>query len=186
VVVAHSRHAPAHHRRGRQADRRVREDAALLLRRGLLPPADRTAGGYRLYGEEDLARLARIRTLRDAGLDLATIRSVLAGATRLDEALRRRLGAVETEIAALRQVAAALRAALRSTPDEPDVPSVPSMEDLERLRAVTRDPRTSATARCWPCCEESRRWPARPKNGRGSSRPRARTSSRDQRARAER
>ncbi|WP_437757082.1 MerR family transcriptional regulator [Sorangium sp. So ce1389] len=92
---------------------------------GLLPPSGRSASGYRLYGEEDLARVERIRALRDAGLDLATIRSVLAGATPLREALRGRLLRVEAEIAGLRQVAAALRASLRSAPDE---------EDLRRLR----------------------------------------------------
>ncbi|XXT21087.1 hypothetical protein WME94_05890 [Sorangium sp. So ce429] len=69
------------------------------------------------------------RTLRDAGLDLATIRSVLAGATTLGEARRGRLLRVEAEIAGLRQVAAALRASLRSAPDE---------EDLRRLCAVAR------------------------------------------------
>jgi DNA-binding transcriptional MerR regulator len=111
---------------------------------GLLPPADRTASGYRLYDEDDLARLARIRTLRDVGLDLATIGSVLAGTMSLDQALRRRLRMVETEIVALRQVAAALRATLRATPgqtdppDAPDAPDAPDMKDLERLCAVTR------------------------------------------------
>jgi DNA-binding transcriptional MerR regulator len=96
---------------------------------GLLPPAGRSASGYRLYGEDDIARLERIRTLRDAGLDLATIRAVLTGAMSLDEALRGRLRQVEAEIVGLRQVAAALRASLRSAPDE---------EDLKRLCAVTR------------------------------------------------
>lgn len=103
---------------------------------GLLPPVDRTASGYRLYGEDDLARLARIRTLRDVGLDLATIRAVLAGTTSLDEALRRRLRTVETEIVALRQVAAALRATLRAKPATagaaatPDTLSAPAGTDV--------------------------------------------------------
>lgn len=105
---------------------------------GLLPPADRTASGYRLYGEDDLARLARIRTLRDVGLDLATIRAVLAGTTSLDQALHRRLRMVETEIVALRQVAAALRATLRPRPAGEAVPAGTDVRDLERLRAVTR------------------------------------------------
>lgn len=109
---------------------------------GLLPPADRTASGYRLYGEDDLVRLARIRTLRDAGLDLATIRAVLAGTTSLTEALCQRLRAVEAEIVALRQLAAALRATLR--PDGPDAPgagdtgSAADVRDLERLCKITR------------------------------------------------
>lgn len=46
---------------------------------GLLPPARVTDAGYRLFREEDLVRLATIRTLRAAGFDLATIRRLLAG-----------------------------------------------------------------------------------------------------------
>ena len=46
-------------------------------RLGLLAPSERTEGGYRLYSEEDLRRLERIRTLREAGLPLHTIRDLL-------------------------------------------------------------------------------------------------------------
>ena len=41
---------------------------------GVVPPADRTEAGYRLYGPDALARLGLVRTLRDLGVDLATIR----------------------------------------------------------------------------------------------------------------
>src|SRR5688572_865215 len=44
---------------------------------GVLPPAGRTDAGYRLYGPDALARLALVRTLRDLGIDLATVRRVL-------------------------------------------------------------------------------------------------------------
>ena len=44
---------------------------------GVVPEADRTEAGYRLYGEDALARLGLVRTLRDLGIDLATIRRVL-------------------------------------------------------------------------------------------------------------
>lgn len=96
---------------------------------GLLPPSDRTESGYRLYGEKELARLELIRTLRDAGVDLATIRSVLERDLSLAEALRLRLSAIEAHIVSLERVASALRAALRAEPDE---------DDLRRLHAVTR------------------------------------------------
>lgn len=49
-------------------------------RRGLLEPA-RTAGGTRLYSQEDIDRLHRIRELLDEGLNLAGIAEVL----RLEE-----------------------------------------------------------------------------------------------------
>ena len=45
-------------------------------RRGLLSP-DRTAGGTRLYSEDDVDRLVRIRELLGDGLNLAGIRKVL-------------------------------------------------------------------------------------------------------------
>lgn len=45
-------------------------------RRGLVAP-DRTAGGTRLYSEDDIDRLHRIRDLLGAGLNLAGITAVL-------------------------------------------------------------------------------------------------------------
>jgi DNA-binding transcriptional MerR regulator len=99
---------------------------------GLLPPTGRSESGYRLYSESDLIRLDLIRTLRDAGLDLATIRRVLDRDLSLADALRLRLRAVETHIGSLQQVAAALRAALRAQPGDPDE------DDIRRLCAVTR------------------------------------------------
>ncbi|HJR07535.1 MAG TPA: MerR family transcriptional regulator [Pyrinomonadaceae bacterium] len=71
-------------------------------RLGLLKPSRRTAGGYRLYGERDFARLQQIMTLKFIGLPLKQIKGVLerneldlAGALRLQrkvvEEQRRRL-----------------------------------------------------------------------------------------------
>jgi DNA-binding transcriptional MerR regulator len=45
--------------------------------RGIVPPVDRSPAGHRRYGPEAVARLDLVRTLRDLGLDLATIRRVL-------------------------------------------------------------------------------------------------------------
>ena len=45
---------------------------------GLLTPAERTEGGYRLYSEDDIARLERIQRLKDLlGFSLAEIRELL-------------------------------------------------------------------------------------------------------------
>lgn len=44
---------------------------------GLLPPARVTDAGYRYYRDEELNRLATIRTLKAAGFDLTTIRRLL-------------------------------------------------------------------------------------------------------------
>jgi DNA-binding transcriptional MerR regulator len=100
---------------------------------GLLPPAERTDSGYRLYGAEALVRLDLIRTLRDAGLGLESIKRVLRREISLGDALRIRLAAVEAHVASLQQVSAALRAALRVEPDRE-----PNEEDIRRLCAVTR------------------------------------------------
>jgi DNA-binding transcriptional MerR regulator len=97
---------------------------------GLLPPASRSASGYRLYSQEALVRLDLVRALRDAGLGLDAIRRVLRRDMSLAEALRLQLATVEAHAASLQRVAAALRAALqRGDPDQSDV---------RRLCAVTR------------------------------------------------
>jgi DNA-binding transcriptional MerR regulator/ADP-ribose pyrophosphatase YjhB (NUDIX family) len=55
---------------------------------GLLRPARVGAGGYRYYGREQLLRLQRILLLRELGLDLATIGSVVDTERDPIEALR--------------------------------------------------------------------------------------------------
>jgi DNA-binding transcriptional MerR regulator len=45
---------------------------------GLVPPAGRSAGGYRLYDGEAVARLDLVWTLRELGLGLEVIRAVLS------------------------------------------------------------------------------------------------------------
>jgi DNA-binding transcriptional MerR regulator len=96
---------------------------------GLLPPAGRTGSGYRVYGEDAVARLDLIRTLREAGLGLAAIKAILTRDMTLADALSLRLQAIEAHIASLRHVAAALRVALRAEPDA---------NDIRRLYTVSR------------------------------------------------
>jgi DNA-binding transcriptional MerR regulator len=45
---------------------------------GVLPPAERTASGYRQYSDEDLERLAFIRNAQASGVMLDEIKEVLA------------------------------------------------------------------------------------------------------------
>ena len=63
-------------------------------REGLVVPG-RTAGGIRLYGRRDLARLHRIAELTAEGLNLAGVRRVLDLEER-NEALHRELAGQET------------------------------------------------------------------------------------------
>ena len=98
---------------------------------GVLAPAGRSEAGYRLYDASHEARLATIRSLREAGLDLETIRAVLERDRRLVAVLEDRLGAVEADIAGLERVAAALRGALAGGAD-------PDPGELARLHATAR------------------------------------------------
>jgi len=70
---------------------------------GLLKPARRSAGNYRVYTDKDAARLRRIRLWRDTGLTLEDIRALLnqpdSDATAI---LKRRLEALSAEIERLR------------------------------------------------------------------------------------
>ncbi|SEE06416.1 MerR family transcriptional regulator [Bradyrhizobium erythrophlei] len=100
---------------------------------GLLPPAGRTASGYRVFTDDELVRLDLIRCLRDAGLGLDAISEVLSKELSLVEALKLRLETLEAEIAAQRRVASALRAALRSPQlTEADLRRFLSMTQLSR------------------------------------------------------
>ncbi|MCU7934897.1 MAG: MerR family transcriptional regulator [Candidatus Thiodiazotropha sp. (ex Dulcina madagascariensis)] len=67
---------------------------------GLLKPAGVSSAGYRLYGEPERVRMARIDTFRKAGLSLAAIQSILDGknTTALETALEQRLTALNDEI----------------------------------------------------------------------------------------
>lgn len=96
---------------------------------GLLPPATRTFSGYRVYSDADVARLDLIRALRQAGISLDVIKSILTRRMSLKDVLAMRLEALEAEIASQRRVAAVLRATLR-IPD-------PSTRDLRRLWTMT-------------------------------------------------
>ena len=44
---------------------------------GLLPPADRTAAGYRIYSDADVHRLRFVRRARDLGFQMAEISELL-------------------------------------------------------------------------------------------------------------
>jgi len=46
---------------------------------GLFSPSGRTEAGYRLYTDHDLTRLQQIMSLKELGLSLEQIKSVLAG-----------------------------------------------------------------------------------------------------------
>ncbi|HCE08955.1 MAG TPA: MerR family transcriptional regulator [Oxalobacteraceae bacterium] len=66
---------------------------------GLLNPSARSQAGYRLYNNEDIARLHGIQGLRDLGLPLSDIgRQLAANGTTLPEIISRQLAALDREI----------------------------------------------------------------------------------------
>ncbi|WP_040896037.1 MerR family transcriptional regulator [Streptomyces griseoaurantiacus] len=73
---------------------------------GLLSPSERSAAGYRLYGEADLARLQQILFYRELGFSLGEIGAILDDpGTNALEHLRARQAKLSEEIAHLRRLA---------------------------------------------------------------------------------
>ncbi|MFE2542832.1 MerR family transcriptional regulator [Actinacidiphila glaucinigra] len=103
--------------------------------RGIVTPAGRSPAGYRRYDGPALARLELVRTLRDLGLDLATIRRVVDRELSLPEAAAAHAAALEAQIRTLRVRRAVLTAVARrgSTPEETEL-----MHELAGLSARER------------------------------------------------
>lgn len=76
---------------------------------GVLPPAGRSADGYRRFDADALARLELVRTLRDLGLGLEEIRGVLDGRKSVAELAEVHAAALDTQIRVLRVRRAVLR-----------------------------------------------------------------------------
>jgi len=69
---------------------------------GVLPPADRTESGRRLYDTACVARLELVVTLRELGLGLPDVRRVLDGQASIAEVAAVHLDALDAQIRALR------------------------------------------------------------------------------------
>ncbi|MEU6275645.1 MerR family transcriptional regulator [Streptomyces populi] len=70
--------------------------------RGIVTPTDRSPAGYRLYGIDAVARLDLVRTLRDLGVDLPTIRGIVDRELSLPEVAAAHAEALATQIRVLR------------------------------------------------------------------------------------
>jgi DNA-binding transcriptional MerR regulator len=102
---------------------------------GLVEPAQRSAGGYRLYHAEAAARLELVRTLRELGIDLATVRRVLDRQVTVAQVAAAHAAALEAEVRVLRLRQAVLRAvAVRDC----DWKELELMHRLARLDAAER------------------------------------------------
>ncbi|MEU1626363.1 MerR family transcriptional regulator [Streptomyces sp. NPDC020096] len=106
---------------------------------GVVPPTDRTPVGYRLYGHAALARLGLVRTLRDLGIDLATIQRVLEREVSVADVASAHAEALDVQIRTWRLRRAVLRtvASRGSTPEEMQLMhKLATLSDQERRRMI--------------------------------------------------
>jgi DNA-binding transcriptional MerR regulator len=107
--------------------------------RGIVPPTDRSPAGYRRYGIDAVARLDLVRTLRDLGLDLHTIRKLVDQEISLREVAAAHAAALEVQIRMLRLRRAVLTAVAKrgSTPEEMDLMhKLAKLSEDERRRLI--------------------------------------------------
>jgi uncharacterized protein (TIGR03086 family) len=102
---------------------------------GVVPPVERTAAGYRRFDATSVARLEFAHTLRELGLGMAAIRSVVDRERALPEVAAAHADALEVHILGLRLQHAVLRtvAARGSSAEE-----LAAMTKLARLSAAER------------------------------------------------
>jgi MerR family transcriptional regulator, copper efflux regulator len=109
---------------------------------GLIAPACRSGGGYRVYGEHDIQVLRFIRRARDLGFSIERSRRLLnlwhdkarASADVKHLALDH-VGEIDAKIAALREMRDAVQE-LADTCDGDHRPDCPILRDLEGAAAV--------------------------------------------------
>jgi len=106
---------------------------------GVVPEAERSEAGYRLYGPDALARLGLVRTLRDLGVDLTTIRRVLEREVSVADVAAAHAAAIDAQIRVLRVQKAVLGAVARSGADPKEMQrmhKLAQLSDDERKRIV--------------------------------------------------
>lgn len=112
--------------------------------RGLLATRPRTAAGYRLYTDADIARLRFIAAARDLGLHVDQIADILAAArdgrqpcaTTL-AALDQRIEEIDHRIAGLTELRASLVAARDATPTTTEAAICPVIEHAPPRRSAS-------------------------------------------------
>ncbi|MFD3736788.1 MerR family transcriptional regulator [Streptomyces sp. NPDC058629] len=102
---------------------------------GAVPPVARSAGGYRLYDAESVARVELVRTLRELGLGLDDVCRVLSGRTTVAEVADAHVAALDAQIRSLKVSRAVLSTVAKrgSTVEETTL-----MNRLARLSAAER------------------------------------------------
>lgn len=109
-------------------------------RAGLLPLAARSGGGYRLYGEDDIARLRFIRRAKALGFsleDIAELLTLSAGGSRapIKQLAERRLADLDARIAELGRMRAALAQSAQQCSGHGSAAGCPIIESLNAPQA---------------------------------------------------
>ncbi|MEU3168341.1 MerR family transcriptional regulator [Streptosporangium sp. NPDC006930] len=107
--------------------------------RGIVPPTGRSPAGHRLYSIDAVARLDLVRTLRDLGVDLSTIRRLVEREISLPEVAAAHAEALAVQIRTLRLRRAVLTAVTRrgSTHEEMDLMhKLAKLSEDERRRLI--------------------------------------------------
>ncbi|WCE01924.1 MerR family transcriptional regulator [Streptomyces sp. HUAS 31] len=107
--------------------------------RGIVAPTDRSPAGYRLYDIHAVARLDLVRTLRDLGVDLPTIRRVVNRELSLPEVAATHAEALAVQIRVLRQRHVVLTAVAERglTAEETDLMhKLAQLSEDERVRLI--------------------------------------------------
>ncbi|MCX5439743.1 MULTISPECIES: MerR family transcriptional regulator [unclassified Streptomyces] len=102
---------------------------------GALPPVGRSPGGYRLYDAQSLARLELIRTLRELGLGLDDVRSVVDGESDIASVAAAHVAALDAQIRSLRLNRAVLSTVAKRNSNAEEMAL---MNKLARLSAAER------------------------------------------------
>lgn len=101
---------------------------------GVLPEAQRSESGYRLFDAGAVPRARLVRTLRELGVGLEDVKRVLSAEASLHEVAEAHAHALDAQIRVLRLQRAVLRAVARST--EPE--ELQRMTDLTNLTTQER------------------------------------------------
>ncbi|MFB7723421.1 MerR family transcriptional regulator [Nocardia sp. NPDC056100] len=107
--------------------------------RGIVPPTEFTPAGYRLYDAAAVAKLELVRTLRDLGVDLATIRRVLADEITVAQVAAVHAQALDLQIRVLQLRRAVLRAVAKRESDPREMTlmhKLVQLSDAERQRLI--------------------------------------------------
>ncbi|MGH2416367.1 MAG: precorrin-8X methylmutase, partial [Microcystaceae cyanobacterium] len=111
---------------------------------GLLPPAQRSAGNYRLYSQQDIQQLQRIVALKQQGFQLSHIQQLLKSDSEMDVSptlvaqLQQQYQAIIQQIARLRQTASALEGILGRDRDC-QIIQAEALAQLKLLEVETQD-----------------------------------------------